>query len=159
MEFDYKTFLLDLYRDSLLHWRSLLALLVLFSVLYCWYKLRRHFLLIKTAQTEIGGLYVTQKSLVKSIANICLHLGLTRLPKVKLLIKRNFLYIKIFIKLEPEQVFEKLSLSLQENIQKTLVQCLGLEKELRVDVVLTGMCTKRPATPQSNSSPEDSTVG
>ncbi len=128
-----KTFLLE--TDK----RLWIGLAVLIVALFLIRKVRKHFRLIKTFQTEVGEVYVTQKALIKAIANICTTLGLMIPPKVKVGYGSRKLHLRLYIKLDPEQSFGKLSISLQENIQQMLVQYLGLEQNLRIDVILTSI--------------------
>ncbi|MDR1665742.1 MAG: hypothetical protein LBR62_01720 [Puniceicoccales bacterium] len=135
-----------------IHLPTLEFLVGVLTIAIVWIRIRRRFRPIKTSGTETGDLYVSQKALIKSVVGVGSELGLPTLLKVKIQHSGQHLHLKVYIKLAHNQSFGELSAVLQDRIRQNLIQYLGLEKEIRVDVVLSGI--QSPPERENPSSPE-----
>ena len=139
MFFDIKTFLLSLYDLCIQYKERVEVLLALGFVFYVirWCKLRN--VPIKTSSNELGELFVSRDAVLHLIKGISLSVKLCRVTRIRLINKRQILHIKLHVRLQADQSFDVISMEFQQRIQQEVSKCLGIIKNVRVDVILDGI--------------------
>jgi hypothetical protein len=139
MWLDAKTFFNVWIESVIIYWPWMLLAVVLLT-LGSFLRLRRLRLKpIRTSGNELGELFVTQKALLRLIANTIVEFEALRIEKIKLLDKRHTLRVGLYIKLRPEIMFDQVSMQLQEKVKQILSKYLGIAKAVHVDVILAGI--------------------
>jgi hypothetical protein len=147
MWLDAKTFFNVWIESVIIYWPWMLLAVVLLTLGYLLRLRRLHLKPIRTSGSELGELFVTQKALLKLIASAMVEFEALRVEKIKLLDKKHTLRVRLYIKLRPEIMFEKISMQLQEKVKQILSRYLGIAKAVHVDIVLAGILQETSGVP------------
>ncbi|MDR0756194.1 MAG: hypothetical protein LBE99_04770 [Puniceicoccales bacterium] len=147
MWLDAKTFFNVWMESVIIYWPWILFAVVLLILGY-FLRLRRLRLKpIRASGSELGELFVTQKALLKLIASTVVEFEALRIEKIKLLDKKHALRVRLYIKLQPEIMFDQISMQLQEKIKQIFSKYLGIAKAVHVDVILAGILQEASRVP------------
>jgi len=142
MFFDIKTFFLTLF-DLCVQYKErvgiLLGLGLIFYVIR-WCNLRS--VPIKTSSNEFGELFVSREAVLHLIKGISSTVKLCQVTRIRLINKKQVLCIKLHVRLQANQSFDVVSMEFQQRIQQEVAKCLGIIKNVRVDVILDGIENK-----------------
>lgn len=116
------------------------GVLLLFYSLHCIRSRRKVIYLFDSAS---GQITVSRGAILSLIQKICIDMGVYKVPKICVKTKDNRLYLKIKLKLFSHQKLGNLSLSVQDKIEATLRDNLGMEGSGKIDIQVTGFVNQR----------------
>ncbi len=139
MFFDIKTFFFTLFDLCVQYKERVLLGIGLGIVFYVVHRLRLRNVPIKTSSNELGELFVTRNAIIYLINDVSAAMHLGQIMRIKLFDKKNLLRIKLYVRLYANQSFDAVSMEFQQRIQQSIAKCLGIVKNVRVDVILHSM--------------------
>ncbi len=139
MLFDFKTFFQSLWDSCGIYKEWAVGCGLLMLIFFIIHRYRRINLPIRTSSNDLGELFVTRNAILRLIDSVGKSMQIGRITRVKLCDKKHVLNICLHIRLYPNQSFEAISMQFQESIKQTIEKCLGVIKNIRVNVILDGI--------------------
>lgn len=93
---------------------------------------------IKLDSNEGGLVEITRSALNNLIYTTCARVGVEGKPSVSLKISRNKMFLKLKIKMNPNDRLSEISVRLQERLKQSFDEVLGYDRVGKVDVIVVG---------------------